>query len=73
MRATPATLLLAMAFLLSGCISYSSSHQPVPVGPAAPMVPACVYAGQPYSPGAMVYPPNSAPLQCRGDGSWYPG
>jgi hypothetical protein len=32
-----------------------------------------MYAGQPYSPGAKVYPPNSAPLQCRADGSWYPG
>ncbi|MBV8538013.1 MAG: hypothetical protein JO128_20625 [Alphaproteobacteria bacterium] len=62
------TVLLPAALVLSGCISYSSAPQPV-----VPMAPACVYAGQPYSPGAMVYPPNSAPLQCRGDGSWYPG
>jgi hypothetical protein len=70
MRARLVTLLLAPAFLLSGCFSYSSSHQPVvPLTPASPV---CVYAGQPYSPGAMVYPPSSAPLRCRGDGSWYP-
>jgi hypothetical protein len=70
MSARVMTLLLPAALLLSGCISYTSSPQPAPV---VPMAPACVYAGQPYSPGAMVYPPNSAPLQCRGDGSWYPG
>jgi hypothetical protein len=68
MSARPVTVLLSATLLLSGCISYSSSPPPV-----VPMAPACVYAGQPYSPGAKVYPPNSAPLQCRADGSWYPG
>lgn len=64
---------IAIAVLLSlpvaGCISYSSS--PPPPGPATTAV-VCLYAGQPYSPGAKVYPPNSPALQCRGDGSWAP-
>ncbi|HTP81631.1 MAG TPA: hypothetical protein VMQ11_01735 [Alphaproteobacteria bacterium] len=68
MNARLVTLSMAPALLLSGCISYSSSPPPV-----VPMAPACIYAGQPYSPGSVVYPPNSAPLQCHGDGSWYPG
>lgn len=58
---------LAGALLLTGCISYTSSPQPV-----VPVVPACLYAGQPYSPGAKIYPPNSPVLQCRSDGSWAP-
>ena len=70
MSARLVTLLLPAALLLSGCISYSSSPSPPPV---VPMAPACVYAGQPFSPGAVVYPPNSAALQCHADGSWYPG
>lgn len=58
---------LAGALLLTGCISYSSSPEPV-----VPMPPTCLYAGQPYSPGAKIYPPNSPALQCRNDGSWVP-
>lgn len=52
---------------LAGCISYSSSPQPVVNVP-----PACMYGGQPYSPGAKIFPPSSQPLQCRSDGSWFP-
>lgn len=52
---------------LAGCISYSSSPPPV-----VNMPPACMYAGQPYSPGAKINPSNAQPLQCRTDGSWYP-
>jgi hypothetical protein len=68
MSAKLALLLLPAVLPLSGCISYSASPQIV-----VPTAPACVYAGQPYSIGATVQPPNSAPLQCRPDGSWYPG
>lgn len=60
-------LTLLPALFLAGCISYSSTPQPV-----MSMPPSCMYAGEPYSPGAKIYPPNSAALQCRGDGSWYP-
>ncbi len=58
---------LAGTLLLAGCISYSSSPQPV-----MPVAAVCLYAGQPYSPGAKIYPPNSPVLQCRSDGSWGP-
>lgn len=71
MSARLVVVLMPAALLLSGCISYSSS--PAPVAPVVPLAPACVYGGQPYSPGARIYPPNSAPLQCRADGSWSPG
>ena len=71
MNSRQAVLPMAAALLLSGCISYSSPAPPVM--PVAPIAAVCMYAGQPYSPGAKVYPPNSAPLRCRADGSWYPG
>ena len=67
LRATKIVLLLP-TLLVSGCISYSSSPPPVPSTAAI----VCLYGGQPYSPGAKVYPPNSAALQCRSDGSWAP-
>src|SRR6185437_1583766 len=68
MNARLAAVLLSAMPLLSGCISFSSTPQPV-----APLATACMYAGQPYSPGARIFPPNSTPLQCRIDGSWSPG
>ncbi len=55
------------ALFLAGCITYSSTPQPLISGP-----PVCMYGGEPYSPGARIYPPSSAPLQCQSDGSWSP-
>ena len=60
--------LLLPALTLTGCISYHSSPQPLVSGP-----PVCMYAGEPYSPGAKIFPPSSPALVCRGDGSWSPG